>query len=77
MSVPVYSPTAARELAGKIASNHMEKRQDTLEGLILTAEGKCEAARLHFESINLKWERNCMPDFYEQRCQSPQQDNRQ
>ncbi|MCU7844475.1 MAG: carboxypeptidase-like regulatory domain-containing protein [Candidatus Thiodiazotropha sp. (ex Monitilora ramsayi)] len=61
-------PTAARELIAKLASNHREKRRDTLEGMILTAEGKCDAARLHFESINLKWERDCLPDFYKQRC---------
>ncbi|MEJ2693965.1 MAG: hypothetical protein P8166_13190 [Candidatus Thiodiazotropha sp.] len=66
-------PAAARELMGKIETNHMEQRQDTLEGLVLTAEGQCDAARRHFESINLKWERDCLPDFYEQRCQSTQQ----
>jgi hypothetical protein len=63
-------PAAARKLMGKINSNHMEKRQDTLEGLILTAEGNCEEARLHFEAINQKWKRDCLPDFYKQRCQS-------
>jgi hypothetical protein len=66
-------PAAARKLMGKIDSKHMEKRQDTLEGLVLTAEGKCETARLHFEAINQKWERDCLPDFYEQRCLSSQQ----
>ena len=67
-------PAAARQLAGKIDSKHNEERQDTLEGLILTAEGKCEEARRHFETINKKWQRDCLPDFYEQRCQSAQQD---
>ncbi|MEW8525649.1 MAG: hypothetical protein AB2552_21660 [Candidatus Thiodiazotropha endolucinida] len=61
-------PAAARELIAKLTSNHQEKRMDTLEGLILTSEGQCEAARLHFESISKKWERDCMPDFYKNRC---------
>ncbi|MCU7796338.1 MAG: carboxypeptidase-like regulatory domain-containing protein [Candidatus Thiodiazotropha sp. (ex Myrtea spinifera)] len=66
-------PAPARKLMGKLASNHQEKRRDTLEGLILTAEGQCDAARLHFETINIKWERDCLPDFYKQRCPSNQQ----
>ncbi len=65
-------PSAARELMGKITSKHMQQRQDTLQGLILTAEGQCDAARIHFESINLKWKRDCLPDFYKQRCQLTQ-----
>ncbi|MCU7944618.1 MAG: DUF4198 domain-containing protein [Candidatus Thiodiazotropha sp. (ex Cardiolucina cf. quadrata)] len=61
-------PAAARELIGKLTSNHQEKRLDTLKGLILASEGQCEAARLHLESINKKWERNCMPNYYKKRC---------
>ncbi|MEW8052597.1 MAG: hypothetical protein AB2792_14590 [Candidatus Thiodiazotropha sp.] len=64
-------PSTARELVAKLSSKHLEKRLDTLEGVILIAEGQCEAARLHFESTNHKWERNCTPDFYKKRCSTP------
>ena len=61
-------PAAARALMAKLTSNHQEKRRDTLEGLILTAEGQCEAAREHFAASNKKWKRDCLPEFYKQRC---------
>ncbi|MEJ2453687.1 MAG: hypothetical protein P8103_05965 [Candidatus Thiodiazotropha sp.] len=64
-------PAAARELIAKRPSNHLEERGDTLEGLILTAEGRCEEARLHFESTNRKWNRECLPEFYQSRCLAP------
>jgi hypothetical protein len=64
-------PAAARQLIVKRSSNHLEKCHDTLEGLILTAEGRCEEARLHFESSNRKWDRECLPEFYKSRCLVP------